>query len=153
MPSTFEKLNLKNHHKRIFVLNAPESFEHELANLHDVTIVRHLQGQDDIQFSLAFVTKQQELDTLGKAIAKRAKGDSVVWFAYPKGTSKRYKSELSRDNGWEVLGKLGFEGVRSVAIDDDWSGARFRRTEFIKTMNRARQYAMSPQGQARPAKK
>jgi hypothetical protein len=49
----------------------------------------------------------------------------VVWFAYPKETSKRYKRELSRDTGWEVLGKLGFAGVRSVAIDEDWSAPAF----------------------------
>jgi hypothetical protein len=57
MSSTFEKLNLKNH-SQIVVLNAPESFEPELAMLHDVRILRNLQDADDIQFSLAFVTKQ-----------------------------------------------------------------------------------------------
>jgi hypothetical protein len=74
-----------------------------------------------------------------------------VWFAYPKGTSKRYKSELSRDSGWEVLGKLGFECVRSVAIDEDWSAARFRRVAFIRTMNRDKKRAMTKQGKARLA--
>ena len=91
MSSTFEKLNLKNH-TQIIVLNAPESFEPELAALRNVTVLRSLQDLDGIQFSLAFVTKQQEVDSLGKAIAKKAKGDAVVWFAYPKGTSKKYKN-------------------------------------------------------------
>jgi hypothetical protein len=82
-------------------------------------------------------------------IAKKAKGDAVVWFAYPKGTSRKYKSEINRDNEWQVLGELGFEGVRSVAIDEDWSAARFRRVEFIKTMKRDQKYAMTKQGKAR----
>jgi hypothetical protein len=149
MLSTFEKLNLKNH-SRIVVLNPPQSFEPELATLHDVTILRRLEDADDTQFSLAFVTKQQEVDRLGKAIASRCKGDALVWFAYPKGTSKRYKSEIDRD-GWQVLGDLGFEPVRSVAIDEDWSASRFRRVEFIKTMARAREHRMTAQGKARPA--
>jgi hypothetical protein len=34
------------------------------------------------------------------------------------------------------MGKAGFEPVRMVAIDEDWSALRFRRVEFIKTMNR-----------------
>ncbi len=34
------------------------------------------------------------------------------------------------------MGKAGFEPVRMVAIDEDWSAVRFRRVEFIKTMNR-----------------
>jgi hypothetical protein len=152
MSSTFEKLNLKNH-KQIVVLNAPESFERELIALRNVTVLRNLQDLNEIGFSLAFVTKQTEVDTLGKSIAKKAKGDAVVWFAYPKGTSKRYQSEVSRDNGWRVFGELGFEGVRSVAIDEDWSAARFRRVEFIKAMRRDKKHAMTTQGKARLAEK
>ena len=34
------------------------------------------------------------------------------------------------------MGDAGFEPVRMVAIDEDWSALRFRRVEFIKTMNR-----------------
>jgi hypothetical protein len=77
----------------------------------------------------------------------------VVWFAYPKGTSKKYKSEINRDNGWQILGELGFEGVRGVAIDEDWSALRFRRVEFIKAMNRDKKRAMITQGKARLGKK
>jgi hypothetical protein len=135
------------------VLNAPQSFEPELAGLHDVPVVRSLQEVDSIEFSLAFVTRQQEVDSLGKAIAKKAKGDAVVWFAYPKGSSKKYKSEINRDSGWQVLGKAGFEPVRMVAIDEDWSACRFRRAESIKTMTRAKEHRMSAHGKSRPAKK
>jgi len=149
MPSTFEKLNLKNQ-TTILVLNAPASFEPELAALHGVTVLRNLQPLDAIDFSLAFVTTQKEVDTLAKAIAKRAKGDAVVWFAYPKGTSKKYKSEINRDTGWQALGQAGFEPVRAVAIDEDWSALRFRRVEFIKTMTRANEHRMTSQGKARP---
>jgi|SRR5580700_1730048 hypothetical protein len=148
MASIFAKLNLKDQ-SQIVVLNAPESFEGELRALRDVTILRNLHDLDEIEFSLAFVTKPGEVHALGTTIAERAKGDAVVWFAYPKGTSKKYKSEINRDNGWQVLGLLGFEGVRSVAIDEDWSAARFRRVEFIKTMKRDRKHAMTKQGKAR----
>jgi hypothetical protein len=148
MLSTFEKLNLKNH-TAILVLNPPASFEPELAALHGVTVLRNLQPLDAIDFSLAFVTTQKEVDTLAKAIAKRAKGDAVVWFAYPKGASKRYQSEINRDTGWQALGRAGFEPVRAVAIDEDWSALRFRRVEFIKTMTRANEHRMTAQGKAR----
>jgi hypothetical protein len=151
MLSTFEKLNLKNH-SHVIVLNAPQSFEPELAAL-QVPVLRSLQEADGIEFSLAFVTRQQEVDSLGKAIAKKAQGDAVVWFAYPKGSSKKYKSEINRDSGWQVLGKAGFEPVRMVAIDEDWSAVRFRRAEFIKTMTRAKEHRMSAHGKSRPAKK
>jgi hypothetical protein len=77
----------------------------------------------------------------------------VVWFAYPKGTSKRYACEINRDTGWAALGQAGFEPVRMVAIDEDWSAVRFRRAEFIKTMTRDRKWAMSKEGKEKAAKK
>ena len=55
MLSTFEKLNLRDHN-RIVVLNAPQSFEPELATLHGVTVLRSFHDAGDITFSLAFVT-------------------------------------------------------------------------------------------------
>ena len=132
--ATFVKLNLKDQ-AEIVVLNAPASFEPELKSLKGVTVRRDAKG-GDIDFSLAFVMTQKEVDTLGPQVAKKAKGDAVVWFAYPKGSSKKYKSQINRDNGWAVMGSAGFEPVRMVAIDEDWSAVRFRRVEFIKTMNR-----------------
>jgi hypothetical protein len=127
----FDKLNLKSLTK-ILVLNAPQSFEPELAALHGITISRSLRGLGEIEFSLAFVTRQKEVDQLAGSIAKVAKGDPVVWFAYPKGTSKKYQSEINRDSGWQALKQAGFDTVRMVAIDEDWSALRFRRAEFIK---------------------
>ena len=119
----------------IIVLNVLVSFELELKVLKDVMVRCDAKG-GVIDFSLAFVTTQKEVDTLGPQVAKKAKGDAVVWFAYPKGSSKKYTSQINRDNGWAVMGKAGFEPVRMVAIDEDWSALRFRRVEFIKTMNR-----------------
>lgn len=131
---TFAKLNLKDQ-TEIVVLNAPASFEAELKALKGVTVRRDVKG-GDIEFALAFVMTQKEVDTLGPQVAKKAKGDPIVWFAYPKGSSKKYQSQINRDSGWGVMGKAGFEPVRMVAIDEDWSALRFRRVEFIKTMNR-----------------
>lgn len=142
MTPTFKKLNLKDQ-RQIVVLNAPQSFEPEMADLHGIAVLRALNAAADVEFSLAFVTKQDEVDKLGKAIAKSAKGDAVVWFAYPKGSSKKYKSEINRDAGWRTLGKEGFEPVRMVAIDEDWSAVRFRRVEFIKTLTRPKEYRLT----------
>jgi hypothetical protein len=152
MPSTFTKLNLKDQTK-IVILNAPESFEPELAALENVAVRRSVKDVKRIAFSLAFVTQQKEVDTLARAVAAKTEGDAVVWFAYPKGSSKKYKCEFNRDTGWTELGKLGFEGVRQVAIDEDWSALRFRRVEFIKTLTRSKQMAMSKAGKKRVAKK
>jgi hypothetical protein len=131
MPSIFEKLNLKGQ-REVVVLNAPASFEPELKSLKGVTVHRDLKKVDESPFSLAFVTKKSEVDALAGPIAERARGDAIVWFAYPKRTSKKYQCDFNRDNGWDKLQALGWETVRAVAIDEDWSAVRFRRSEFVK---------------------
>ncbi|HEY6340968.1 MAG TPA: hypothetical protein VIY49_05715 [Bryobacteraceae bacterium] len=103
--------------------------------------------------SLAFVTRQKEVDTPARAIARKAQGDAIVWFAFPKGSSKRYKSEINRDQGWLSLGQEGFEPVSMVAIDEDWSAVRFRRLEFIKQMKRPAQYRLTDAAKRTAAKK
>jgi len=151
MNPTFKKLNLKEQ-KEIVVLQAPESFEPELRSLEGVSVLRSLDEGPQVVFTLAFVTKLAEIEKVAAALAKRAPGDAVVWFAYPKGTSKKYKCEFNRDTGWEALGKAGFEPVRQVAIDEDWSALRFRRAEYIKTLTRDASWAMSEEGKKKATK-
>jgi hypothetical protein len=131
MASVFEKLNLKDRQEMV-VLDAPTSFEPEMARLAVMTIHRHLESVAETGFVLAFVTRKSEVDALAAQIAERTKGDAVVWFAYPKGTSKKLKCDFNRDTGWDALKDAGFDTVRAVAIDEDWTGLRFRRVKFIK---------------------
>jgi hypothetical protein len=129
MTPLFKKLNLGDH-ELIHVINAPDSFKAELARLTDVTVKSALSG--NVQFAMAFVMAQTELDTISNKLVKSAKGDAIIWIVYPKGSSKKYTCEFNRDSGWEVLKKAGFDTVRVVAIDEDWSALRFRRVEYIK---------------------
>ena len=136
MATTFEKLNLKGRNE-ILVLNAPGSFEPEIAKLKGITVNRNLADVREVCFMLAFVTKQEEISNLARILSTKAEGDALLWFAYPKGTSKRYKCEFNRDNGWASLRAVGFDSVRQIAIDEDWSALRFRRSAFIKVSNKA----------------
>jgi len=150
MSPLFKKLNLGTQ-STIHVLNAPASFEPELAALHGVTVKRTISGSSG--FAMAFVVTQAELASASARLAKACVGDGVVWMAYPKGTSKKYKCEFNRDSGWSVLGAAGFEPVRMVAIDEDWSALRFRRVEHIKTMARDPASAISRGGKHKAAAK
>ncbi len=130
VPSVFNKLNLKGH-EAILVLNAPDAFEKELRTLRDVRVFRRIGDAKSFGFMLAFATSRAEVDRLSKALCAKAAGDCLLWFAYPKSTSKKYSCDFNRDNGWAVLQKNGFDTVRQVAIDEDWSALRFRRVDFI----------------------
>jgi hypothetical protein len=116
------KLNLKDQ-TAILVVNAPPSFESQLKALDGVTVKRRPADVKSFDFSLAFVTRQKEVDDLAKVVAKKAKGDA------------------------------GFEPVRMVAIDDDWTAMRVRRVEFIKNLTRPESFALSKEGKKRTARR
>jgi hypothetical protein len=147
-PRVWGKLNLKDE-EEIVVLNAPDSFDQEIKALKGVKVRTGLAGVKAMSFVLAFATKQKQVDALAAAVGKFAAGDAVVWVAYPKGSSKKYTCEFNRDTGWASMGAQGLEPVRMVAIDEDWSALRFRRVDYIKTMKRGAEHAISAKGKAR----
>lgn len=151
MNPVFKKMNYKEQ-TVIHSINTPESFEKELKEMTAVAAIKkQIKATDKAEFIIAFCTKQQEIDKLVPVFAKALQGDGVLWFAYPKGSSKKYKCDFNRDTGWAILGQHGFEPVRQVAIDEDWSALRFRRVEHIKTMIRS--FAMTKEGKDKVAKK
>jgi hypothetical protein len=135
MSPLFKKLNLGTH-TVIHVLNAPLSFAAELAALDGVTVRRTVFGPST--FAMAFVVTQAELEAASRKLAQACAGDAVLWMVYPKGTSRKYQCEFNRDCGWPTLAAAGFEPVRMVAVDEDWSALRFRRVEHIKNITRRR---------------
>ena len=130
MSKLFQKLNLKDQ-KEILVLNSPESFETELEKLQEIHITRDISQTGSVKFLLAFVKSAEEIKRLTEVFPAKAPGDPLIWFAYPKKTSRKYRVDINRDQGWEALENAGFKPVRQVAIDDDWSALRFRRIEQI----------------------
>jgi hypothetical protein len=133
MTNTFKKLNYKAQ-KEICIVNSPSEFTNEFESMKKIATIKTKINQcKEIEFILTFVKAKEEIDKMAPLIDKKLKGDAIVWFAYPKGTSKKYKVEINRDNGWEAIEKIGFESVRAVAIDSDWSAIRFRRIEFVKS--------------------
>lgn len=151
MSALFKKLNLTTQDSLV-ILNAPASFEHELKQLTGVTVHRSIPKAHEVTFAMAFVITQKELDAASAKLATAAKGDAIVWMVYPKKSSKRYRCEFNRDSGWAVLGAAGFEGVRMVAVDEDWSALRFRRVEHVKTLTRDPSWAISAEGKTRERK-
>ncbi|MCU0450236.1 MAG: hypothetical protein MUC97_10430 [Bernardetiaceae bacterium] len=111
-------------------------------------VVANLDQWQQMGFGLAFVTTLAGVEQVAATVAQAAApGDCTLWLAYPKGSSKKYRCEFNRDTGWAALGAIGYEPVRQVALNDDWSALRFRRVAFIKTMTRS--FAMTEEGKAK----
>jgi hypothetical protein len=147
------KLNFKDQ-ERVLVLQAPPEFQPVLAHWATRAQVDTSAGPGkSYPFTMAFVQSEAEVKKFGLAAAKQLDGAGVCWMVYPKKSSKKYRATITRDNGWALLGELGFEGVRQVAIDDDWSALRFRRAEHIGSMIRRQSMALSQAGKAKTVNK
>lgn len=134
----------------VLVLWAPPEVEPALQAWEDAGVTVHRRMRGGSPFVLAFLRSRADIEQRAGRLASLLGGDDpVLWLAYPKEASKRYRSDVGRDDSWEPIGDLGFEPVRQVAIDADWSALRFRRTERIATLTRSR--ALSGSGRRRSA--
>jgi hypothetical protein len=149
MNELFKKLQYKGS-EQILVLHAPPEFAPQLDIVAgQVRIDQGLTAATRYDFALVFVKSVAEVIENAAPVVQQMNEDAVLWYAYPKKSSKKYQTDLSRDHGWEALGKLGYEGVRMVAIDADWSAFRVRHVDTIKRLTRNATLALSERGKAR----
>jgi len=133
MKNLLKKLNYKGQ-KRISVLNAEEDFINSIStDLNNIIIDQKIDPRYPYEFIIIFVKSETEVEMFGPVILHNLIADGILWFCYPKKTSKIFKSEIDRDHGWKLLNDSGLRGIRLVAIDKDWSALRFRNKKYIKS--------------------
>jgi hypothetical protein len=133
MKNLLVKLNYKGQ-KRISVINAEEKFIHLVSSeLKDVIIDQKIDPRYPYEFIIIFVKGVSEVEFFAPMILHNLMADGVLWFCYPKKTSKKYNTDIDRDHGWKALNDSGLYGIRLVAIDEDWSALRFRNKKYIKS--------------------
>jgi hypothetical protein len=129
--SVVRKLRLK--HDRALAMGAPDELLPLITAFGDAGTVVDAARAGTYGFAIGFVKSMAEAREVAPVLAKAIEGDGLLWLAYPKGTSKRYKVDINRDTSWDVLAPLGFVPVANVAIDEDWSAMRFRKKEYSKS--------------------
>ena len=142
-----KKLNYKDP-KMVFMYQLPQELQPLAAEWSlqcDITNEWATVGEG-LEFALFFVTQLAEIEAIAEALEGKMLGDTVLWFVYPKGTSKKYRCDFNRDTGWQALSNLGIEPVRMVAVNEDWSALRFRKVAFIKTLQRNEKMILSIAG-------
>jgi hypothetical protein len=133
MKKLLDKLNYKGQ-ERIAVINAEESFINLINNeLRNVLVDKKIDLRYPYDFMILFVKNVSDIDFITPVALHNLLADGVLWFCYPKSTSKKYHSDIDRDHGWKTLNDSGFHGIRIVAIDDEWSAMRFRNIKYIKS--------------------
>jgi len=133
MKSILEKLNYKGQ-QRISILNAEKDFVNSISSeLKDVTVDQKIDPRYPYEFIIIFVKSIADVEQIAPITIHNLMADGTLWFCYPKKTSKKYTSDISRDHGWKALNDSGLHGIRLVAIDEDWSALRFRHKKYIKS--------------------
>ncbi len=146
MDQLLKKLNYKPG-QNIYLQNTPQELVDSFAEISQregIKLFNEASELVKVDFAVVFVKTLAEIEEGMKSIKDRISGDPTIWFSYPKSTSKRYKCEFNRDNGWDVMAQYDLEPVRQVSISEDWSGLRFRLVANIKTM--VRSFALTEKG-------
>lgn len=112
--------------QRILLLNAPAGFADELGELPAGTELIETPGPADL--ILLFTASSQELSRLLPTAMAALQPNAIFWIAYPK-RSAGVESDLTRDEGWQPLADVGYEGVAQVAINDTWTALRYKPAE------------------------
>ncbi len=133
MKNLTDKLNYKGQ-QRISIINAEETFINSISSeLKDVTIDQKIDPRYPYEFIIIFVKSVIEVEQLSPMPIHNLMADGVLWFCFPKKTSKKYSSDIDRDHGWKLLNDSGLHSIRIVSIDKDWSALRFRNKKYIKS--------------------
>jgi hypothetical protein len=109
------------------VLKAPAAIQKEFVKLGFKT---SFGKQAKSQNTLVFINNNKEYVDFLKNDLKNIEPDSVLWFAYPKGSSK-IKTDINRDTIRITGEEFGITTVTAISIDDTWSALRFRPIDKV----------------------
>ena len=121
--SLAQKLKIKPG-QRIAIVNAPDGYRSELGALPaDVELSEQLVGEFD--WVQIFVRNKAELDTLFPQVLGALGPASLLWIAFPKGSS-RIQTDLTRDVGWDVVQQAGLKWINLISVNPTWSAFSLR---------------------------
>jgi hypothetical protein len=130
MQSMLEKLNLKDE-KNVLIQGLPSSIEKQFAKLSYAKNVTPLLKSRKIDFALVFAIHQNQMCAILNDVFPALHGESKLWIAYPKATSK-IASDLNRDCNWRVLQDHDYETGEQIVLDHVWSAICFKKLDVAQ---------------------
>ncbi|MCM3163977.1 DUF3052 domain-containing protein [Metabacillus litoralis] len=141
-----KKLQFKDSGQPVLIVHHPNSYNDVISSF--TGEVHNESKGHEYDFVQIFGTANDQLKSLAQKSVQAVKEDGLFWICYPKKSSKTYKgSDCSRETVGGLLAAEGYEPVRQIAIDDDWSALRFRKAEKIKKMSR--KFVVTDEGKQR----
>ena len=124
MQNTIKKFRFKD---KGIVINAPSTLEIQFMELgFKTSFDKEIKSKNTV----IFINNNIEyLDFLNNQL-KNIEPDSVLWIAYPKGTSK-IKTDINRDTIRVTGEEFKITTVSAISIDNIWSALRFRPIDKV----------------------
>lgn len=119
-----KKLRMDKAKQRLFI-NVPESFSCSLPYSNE----SDARGKYD--YVHIFVRDTAELAKYLPEGLEHLDHDGLFWVTYPK-KSSGIETDISRDNGWDLVYKAGYGPVSLVSLDETYSAMRFRQEDLVK---------------------
>lgn len=143
------KLNHKGN-GAVYVMDSPGEFYDSIEKMKEETeVVTSFTTKSHVPLLLVFIRDKADLLAKMDEVKRMIDSNTILWFTYPKKSSKRYKSDITRDAGWDPLGAMGYEPVRQIALDEDWSALRFKAVATIKKLTRNSSMTLSTEAKRR----
>ncbi len=103
----------------VTVVGAPQGFiVAELLSAVGQSFVEDFKGRFDWMV-ICVMNRVAVVETVPRA-ANALSEKGMLWICYPK-KSGQFKTDLSRDHGWESIAGIGLRHLNLISIDDDWS--------------------------------
>ena len=110
---------------RFIVVNAPKGFDRTLGKPPGgAKQAKELRG--DLNLVVVFALDKKTLKGLWPKAMACLRQDGVLWVAYPKKSSGIDSDLASMGSDWEVYKNSAWQPVSSIAVDETWSGVRFK---------------------------
>jgi hypothetical protein len=129
--SIVKRLGIRPGYK-LLILNAPDGYVDTIGTLPEGVQLHTSADGGKYDLVQTFTSSKADVDRLAPTALVALKDGGLLWFAYPKKTSK-IKTDINRDVGWDVVNNAGMEGVAIISLDDTWSSLRFRPSQDIKS--------------------
>jgi hypothetical protein len=110
--------------QRAALIHAPDGYLDALRPLPEyVELANQLDGSFD--WVQVFLKDQAELEQLLPQVIEALKPESLLWLAFPKGTSK-IQTDLTRDKGWDALRQTDLKWITLISVNETWSAFALR---------------------------
>lgn len=84
--------------------------------------------KEEFDSVILFTRNEKELTNLVSNADEKRRENGIFWVSYPK-KSGSIETDLNRDSSWAAINSFGFEPVRLVSINEDWSSMRLVHRE------------------------